>query len=145
MTEYNELGKLLSRARKAKNYRQRDVAKFVGKSVAYICDIEKGVRGTKGANHLMLIKWAEFLQLPITLVLTKAGHEFDENSERFKAFSRVTRNKIKTKRMIDSIDTIRELLRELERNTAGDAPLRKIVKSLAETVKELESSIMYAG
>lgn len=138
----NELGKYLRVLRKERKLRLADVGRACNRSAAFICDLEKGLRG-KRPRPEMLIQLAEYFQVPVTAMLEKGGLIIDKENENYKLYMKVTRNKVKSERIRLTFGVIHELLSELEVATVAVPPLRKMVDSLMFSVRELDSVILH--
>ncbi len=77
MSNITQLGKYLRAAREAKGMRQTDLAANAGVSSAHIHSVESGkIRG----SYQVLLKIANCLDLPVDLVLKKAGFPIPEQT-----------------------------------------------------------------
>lgn len=138
----NDLGKYIRTLRKERKLKLIDVGRACHRSAAFICDIEKGVRG-KRPNPEMLIQLAEYFNVPITAMLEKGGLVVDQKSESYKLYLKVTRNKVKSMRIVNSFETINELIMELETAVVGYPAARGLTNSLMNSIRELESAILH--
>jgi transcriptional regulator with XRE-family HTH domain len=137
-----DLGKYIRVLRKERRLKLADVGRACNRSAAFICDIEKGVRG-KRPNPEMLIQLAEYFNVPITAMLEKGGLVVDEKSENYKLYLKVTRNKVKSKRIVDGFSTINEVIMELETVVVSQPVARRLTNSLMNSIRELESVILH--
>ena len=135
----NELGKYIRKLRKSRNLPLRSVASFTGKSMAYISDIELGKRATDRANPELLVKLAQFFEVPITTLMEKGGYEVEAGSLQYKEMAKVLRNKTKALLIREKLETMRELMVELQTATVAVPSARGLAKSLMISLAELES------
>ena len=141
----NNVGVLLAKVRKKQNRKQKDVAAALNKTVAYICDIEKGRRGQR-MDPLLLMRWADYLNLPITVVLTHAGIIDEEYEAKYGQFLKLLRSKTRAKRVGICIDGARKDLDALKIETGILFPtVTDLVKSLELRIVELETTLTYGS
>jgi transcriptional regulator with XRE-family HTH domain len=136
------LGKYIRSLRKERKLRLADVGRAVNRSAAFICDLEKGVRG-KRPNPEMLIQLAEYFQVPATMMLQKGGLVTNPDNQNFQLYLKATRNKVKSALINERFSTLFELLMELESATLNTPPLRKLVDSTITTVRELQQALQF--
>lgn len=136
------LGKYIRALRKERRLKLADVGRACSRSAAFICDIEKGVRGSR-PNPEMLIKLAEYFNVPVTAMLEKGGIIVDEKSESYRLYLKVTRNKVKSLRIVNTLGTINEILMELETVVVSQPAARGLTNSLMNSMRELESAILH--
>jgi transcriptional regulator with XRE-family HTH domain len=138
----HDLGKYIRTLRKERRLKLVDVGRACNRSAAFICDIEKGVRG-KRPNPEMLIQLAEYFNVPVTSMLEKGGLVVEEKSESYKLYLKVTRNKVKSMRIVNAFTVINELIMELETVVVEYPAARRVTNSLMNSIRELESAILH--
>lgn len=137
------LGKFIRALRKDRKLKLADVGRGVGRSAAYICDVEKGVRGIR-PNPIFLVKLADYFEVPVTTMLEKGGIVIDEDNENYKMYLKITRSKTRSELMNQRFTVLFELLDELETATVNIAPLRRLVEKTINAGRELQSAILHA-
>lgn len=138
----HELGRYMKSLRKAQKRKLSDVGRAVKRSAAFICDMEKGVRG-KRPNPEMLVLLAEYFNVPVSTMLEKGGITIDPNNENFKIYLKVTRSKVKSALMQTRFETLFELLDELETATVNITPVRHLVEKTINAGRELQAAIVH--
>ena len=136
------LGRYIRALRKERKLKLSDVGRATKRSAAFICDVEKGVRGTR-PNPVFLVKLAEFFDVPAETMMEKGGIVIDEKNENYQLFMKVTRSKVKGELMRQRFDTLFELLDELESATVNIAPARRLVEKTINAGRELKSAILH--
>lgn len=112
----------------------------MNKSAAYVCDIEKGRRG-QHINPLLLVKLSEILDVPLSTLLRQANIEIDENSQKYRALLRMTRNKRRSARIVTALETCYSHAKALISETKTDVLAQATAKSLMDSLRELDSAI----
>lgn len=143
MADIVKLGKFIRRIRKQRNLTLQKVGASLGKSAGYVCDIEKGRRG-KYINPLLLIKFAEILDVPLTTMLTNAGMEVDENSVKYRALLKMTRNKRRSQRIVEAFAACYSHLEALKAEASGVPALERLAENLTISMRELDTAISLA-
>ena len=151
----NVFGKYLRSVRISRNMNQTQVAQAVGKSTAYICDLEKGRRGIPGKmNPLLLIKLADFLNVPVSEILARAGLIDKELEAKFGQYFRILRSKMRAQRVGECIKGCKEDIELLKNVTLQDVrgpdgvgvtktTGRDVVNSLELRILALEQTLIH--
>jgi len=136
------LGRYIRTLRHERKLKLSDVGRAVNRSAAFICDLEKGVRG-KRPNPEMLVKMADYFQVPITTMLEKGGISIDENNDNYKIYLKVTRNKVKSELLRQRFEILFELLNELETATVSVPSTRRLVENTINVGREIHEALVH--
>src|SRR5258706_10866822 len=138
----NELGRFLRKARKARRLRLRHVAAAIGKSMAYICDLENGRRG-KNLNPTIAVQLADFLNVPVTTLFSLSGIADIPTAERAADYIKLTRNKERASRLADAIDAATETALSLcERaDDIGVPSIKSLAEKLIVSIHDIEIAL----
>jgi transcriptional regulator with XRE-family HTH domain len=142
-TDVVNFGKFLRRIRKERNLKLKHIAAALNKSPAYVCDLEKGRRGHY-INPLLLVKLADVLNVPITTMFNQANIEVDENSLKYRAYLKMTRNKQRSARILKAFETSYSLIETLKSEAKDNPPLANLANSLMVSLRELDTAISLA-
>jgi transcriptional regulator with XRE-family HTH domain len=138
----NIFGKYLRSIRISRNMNQTQVAQAVGKSTAYICDLEKGRRGIHGKmNPLLLIQLADFLNVPVSEVLARAGLIDKELEAKYGQYFRILRSKMRAQRVGECIKGCKDDIELLKNVTLQDVRGPGSVGGQVTTGREIVNSL----
>lgn len=138
----NELGRFLKKARKARRLRLRHVAAAIGKSIAYMSDLENGRRG-KNLNPNLAVQLAEFLNVPVTTLFTLSGVTDIPTAEKAADYLKLVRNKERASRLADAIDVATEtalLLCEMA-DDVGVPSIKQLAEKLIVSIHDIEIAL----
>ena len=116
MSAINEksLGKFIRRVRKMRKLKQVDLARAIGRSNQYVCDLEKGRRGTRLSPELAVII-ADYLQVPLNQLVSQHIHLAPITStDKLNQIYRAVRHKSRAKRIMLSLDALFLAVNELK-------------------------------
>ena len=139
----NAFGKYLHRVRKQRKYTLKQVGQAVGKSFAYIWDLENGKRGSN-LNPLLAVQLAEFLKIPVQTMFELTGIENDLTSKKYLEVLRLTRNKGRAARIQHALDGVNATLDDILSGTEPGTLLESLCQKLKTFVAELDNAIRTA-
>ena len=141
----NTFGRYLKRVRVARHLKQKDVGAAIGKSTAYICDLEKGRRGVVGSiNPLILIQLADYLNVPVSEILYRAGVIDKELEARYGQYYKILRSKIRAQRVGKCLESCKndvERLIIVTNGTGGE--VGELLNVLQSRILELDSALTF--
>lgn len=139
------IGGLLARLRKKQKITQRGVAEAINRSVSYVCDVEKGRRGIRAMDPIVLLTWAEYLNYPIGNILVHAGYVEQEFDERYGSYIRILRSKRRAQQVGTAIRGAKETLDEIKKLTEGTDPkVEECANVLESHIIRLETVLTHA-
>lgn len=141
-TDVKSFGKFVRRVRRERGMKLRELGAGIGKSAAYICDIEKGRRG-QYINPLLLTKLAEVLNVPLSSMFKEANIEVDENSQKYRALLRMAKSKKRAGEIVQKLETCYTLLGDLRTESKGYPTLEQLAEKLMISVRELDTAISF--
>jgi len=98
------LGKFIRRVRKMRKLKQIDLARAIGRSNQYVCDLEKGRRGTRLSPE-MAVMIADYLQVPLNQLISQHIHLAPITStDKLNQIYRAVRHKSRAKRIMLALD-----------------------------------------
>ena len=98
------LGKFIRRVRKMRKLKQIDLARAIGRSNQYVCDLEKGRRGTRLSPE-MAVLIADYLQVPLNQLISQHIHLAPITStDKLNQIYRAVRHKSRAKRIMLALD-----------------------------------------
>jgi transcriptional regulator with XRE-family HTH domain len=139
---HNEFGKFLARVRRKRNKTQKEVGLAIGKSTAYVCDIERGRRGAPGPWTLMQI--SDYLNIPSTELYVKAGIIDKGIESRYGQYFKILRSKMRAQRVGKVIEGAKNDVEALKTETNGvGGEVSQLVISLQNRILELETVLTF--
>lgn len=141
-TDVKSFGKFVRRVRRERGMKLRELGAGIGKSAAYICDIEKGRRG-QYINPVLLTKLADVLNVPLSSMFKEANIEVDENSQRYRALLRMARSKKRAAGIADKFNTCYALIGDLKVESKGYPNVEQIAEKLMISVRELDAALSF--
>ena|SRR5690349_19033389 len=140
MNKNDDFGKILRSYRIKKNLTQQDVGNAIGRTHSFVCELEKGKRGSK-RDPILIVKLSEYLEIPIGLLLDASNLNINENSEEFKKYLKITRNKVKSKRVADGFRSVKELIEGLLAAETLLTEDRRAVQKIGQIVAEIDGAL----
>lgn len=135
----NKLGKFIRNTRNIRKISQASLARAIGHSPAYVCDLEKGRRGTK-ISPLTAIKIANYLNVTIELMFENAGIGGDESAYEYADIVLRNIDAERGERIGRSLSTLREVAGQLTLLATTEYPqLRQMAITIQESAKELDN------
>ena len=124
-----DLGKFIRRIRKHRKLKQTDLARAIGRSNQYVCDLEKGRRGLRMSPELALTI-ADYLQVPLNQLIS---HHVElspiTNTDKLNQIYRAIRHKTRAKRIMLALEGLLNASDELK-----DEVLQKRVTPRGENI-----------
>lgn len=138
------LGKFIRRIRKHRKLKQTDVARAIGRTSAFVCDLEKGRRGANLSENVAM-QLAEYLNVPYSqLISYHPKLAPTTNTDKLNQVYRAIRHKGRAKRIMLSLEGIQkvfsELLEEVNARKVTPRAENAIYKG-SELAKELQNAL----
>ena len=108
------LGKFIRRVRKARKIKGSQLARAIGKSNAYVCDLEKGRRG-QNISPEMAMQIADYLQIDAAQLFAHHPNLAPvTNTSKLNQIYRAIRHKSRAKRILLSLEGLQKVVDELK-------------------------------
>jgi transcriptional regulator with XRE-family HTH domain len=100
------LGKFIRRMRKHRKLKGVDLARALGKSPSYVCDLEKGRRGLRMSPEVA-VQIAEYLNIPLHQITSRHTHLAPvTNTDKLHEVYRAMRHKGRAKRVLVALESL---------------------------------------
>ena len=126
----NTFGKFIRTKRLERNLTLEKVARALGRSIPYIHDLEAGNRKPPVRTPEKFVVLAQYLNVPLELLLEKAGISLDSNN---KNYIKVIKNRAVATYLSNGLERLRTEIEDLERSSL-DSIVRKKAKKALETL-----------
>jgi transcriptional regulator with XRE-family HTH domain len=138
------LGKYIRRVRKHRKLKAVDLARALGKSPSFVCDLEKGRRGLRLSPHIA-VQISEYLNVPLKDITSRSFHLSPvTNTDKLNEIYRAMRHKGRAKRIIIALDAMKKEVSELKEDAQpGRLPPRvqDSIFRLAEVFADLQNAL----
>lgn len=144
MSKNNIFGEFIRKRRKERKKTLKNVAAAIGRSIGYVHDLESGARRPPVRTPEKFVVLANYLGIPLDLLLEKAGVTIDVEDKNSTQYMKIIKNRAVATFFSSGMARLRGQLAEIEAN-AGDANLRKMAKNALETMESIEANLKSAA
>lgn len=135
------LGEFLRRERIKRRMTLGDIAKAIGRSVSYVCDVESGRRGGSKMPEGVVALWADYLEIPIVEFATKQEPP-RARSARVGNYMRILRSRKRHERLILAVGDLKQLL-VTKRDHLRQAELLDMLETVDKYVTVIDGCLTY--
>jgi len=139
------LGAFLKQVRERRGYTLADISIAVGRSKTYVCDVESGRRGGSHMPAEIVAQWAAYLDIPVSAIAERqrrAPSDALSNSQRYRSYMRILRNRTRSTRIYKAVTTLRQLIKDSQTELTP-SQTRELFGKIAENVEVIDTCLVY--
>lgn len=142
------LGSFLKSVRERRKYTLGDIAVAIGRSKTYVCDVESGRRGGSRMPADVVAQWAAYLDIPVSAVaekqrkLAKGEPNAISNTQRYRSYMRILRNRSRSTRIYKAVIELRELVKASQ-DELTPTQTRELFGKVAANVEVIDTCLVY--
>jgi len=143
------VGAFLKEARLRRRYTLASVARALGRSPAWVCDVESGRRGGSHLSPTIISDWAGYLNIPVASIAEKQRLAEDTlldrtsaASKRYLEYYKILRSRTRSIGMYNAINELKGVVNESQESLTLEKA-QALLERVEKSVVKISSCLQY--